>query len=224
MELNKTILTGLLLFSNLVLNISCNSNQNLKEPVASNNSTDIKPESDKDVICNYSTKENVKSDGLNVKISYPCNWTLKDGDRPHVVQKFSKPTSDQTLVNGMIIITKIPGEGTPEQIKDLLSPSNLPSYVDAETDKVISAKSFSIDGEIAGELVFETSRKTPVGIFYMKSVEYLMFYKNYFIRLQYMAGSQSESQAGELFLQNQKLFAALATGTVITTKWENENK
>lgn len=219
----KQIILGFLIASLLVVNVACKSNHAEVEKRQSNNITETQLKNETDDICKYSTKGNIKSEGLNIMISYPCNWTLKDGDRPHVVQKFSMPTTNNTLINGMIIITKLPEQRTPEEIKSLLLPSNLSTYVDPETDKVISAKSFIIDGEIAGELVFETNRKTPVGTFWMKSVEYLMIYKNYFIRLQYVSGSQYETQANNLFLQNQKLFAALATGTVIINKWENNH-
>ena len=170
--------------------------------------------------CTYSVLDNPKSEGLDMKVSYPCLWQMKDGDRPHVVKKFSKLSDGQTLVNCMVIITKLPKEPTTKDVDGLFTEESLKSFLDEGKDKYISGKKVSIDGQTAGEIIFETSRVTPIANIDMKALEYIIFYKNYLVRLQYMTGSQYAAETKKLFDENKQLFALLAIKTIFVSKWK----
>ncbi|MDD5327841.1 MAG: hypothetical protein PHY02_08520 [Phycisphaerae bacterium] len=53
----------------------------------------------------YSTKGHPKANGLNISIEYPSNWKSSEGERPHIIQKFTSDASDG-LVRMCIIAIK----------------------------------------------------------------------------------------------------------------------
>lgn len=189
----------------------------------SQNEQATNPENTNIDFCTYSVLDNPKSEGLDMKVSYPCHWQMKDGDRPHVVKKFSRLSDGQTLVNCMVIITKLPKEPTVEEVNGLFTEESLKSFLDEGKDKYISGRKVSIDGQTAAEIIFETSRVTPVANIEMKALEYIIFYKNYYVRLQYMTGSQEAAEAKKLFDENKQLFALLAMKTILVSKWKESD-
>jgi hypothetical protein len=212
-----------ILFSSLFLIFSCQPNQ---KPVVVNVNSQLnsliksKSEPSNSIsttsFCNYSTLNNPKGDNLHVEISYPCDWELKDGESTDVVKKFSKLLDDGSLVEGMLVAIKlpiVPYEPTKEQLNELLSDANLKSLLDEETDTFISGQRVKIDGKIVGKIVFETSRSIVGTKIAVNAVEYIIFGKFYYIRLQYSTIANSVSLAQKLFKENESLFTILAEKT-----------
>jgi hypothetical protein len=63
-----------------------------------------------------------KAKGLSVKLKYPSNWEVEEGERPNIVKKFTKDYSDGTAMM-MFQINNIPKEAVSEMksfsIKDM---------------------------------------------------------------------------------------------------------
>src|SRR5687767_6916486 len=117
MNFKKNSIATVLFGAITTISSGCNSNESLKGPTVANVSQS-EPTANESDTCYYSSNSSSKSNGLNVRVSYPCHWTLKEGDASNVIQKFSRQANDQTLVEGMLVIIKMPEEGTPEQVKN----------------------------------------------------------------------------------------------------------
>ncbi len=76
----------------------------------------------------FSSKDHPKALGLTINIKRPSSWLAENGERPHVVQKF---TSNKGLyvVTASLMVRTLPndqgGEATGEQILASLEPEEL---------------------------------------------------------------------------------------------------
>ncbi|MDR2460485.1 MAG: hypothetical protein LBE38_06860 [Deltaproteobacteria bacterium] len=69
----------------------------------------------------FSTKNHAKSNGLNITVRYPSNYTAKEGKRPHVVQLFSAPMGPIHNYGNNLILLVFPLDHNGYQL--LMSPS-----------------------------------------------------------------------------------------------------
>lgn len=169
--------------------------------------------------CDYKTDGTGKSLGLKIKLSYPCNWTQADGDRPHVVKKFSYGLNDGKSVIQALTISQMQGVPTKNDIAQLLSPTGL-KELSGGIGTLISTKKVKIDGLDCGEIILKVKKQSPVATVYFYYIQYYIFYKDKMINLAFAAGGLTESHAKTLFTSYKILFQGLATNTVILSKWE----
>jgi hypothetical protein len=188
----------------------------------------VLPESIWENVCDYKTDGTGKSKGVKLKISYPCDFVQKDGDRPHVVKKFVFNKND----NGFGIyfsIDSLPTKPTNSELEDMFSEEGAKQYflqlanglkqqgIDAT---FISGRKTRIDGINCIEVIYKGTGETNVARFKQYVLYYLIPYKNKFINLIYSIGSQNESSVEEVFLDSLIYLKVLASKTVILSKWE----
>lgn len=168
--------------------------------------------------CDYKTDGSGKSLGLKLKLSVPCAWIQSDGDRPHVVRKFSK-TIDNYTISHNFTVNKL--EYTPDQaeVSELFSEEGLIEF-SKDNSEFISGRKLIIEGLTCGEVLSKVVRETTVGKVYGFNLQYLVIYKNYMIVLSYGLGSPSENTVDTQFDLYKPLFQGLAAKFVIISKWE----
>lgn len=172
-------------------------------------------------ICSFSTKDNPQASNLYLVIGYPCDWLVKDGDKPHIVQSFFKPLPQNSgSIESMLIITEFPTEPTTEQKTKFFLPENLKNSTgNTNNEKNIKTRNnFTIDSEPAGEIISETRRTESNITIYGKTTLYFIWYKKYLIGLSYSITSESESQTNELFKKYKIIFSDLAKLLIIVKK------
>ncbi|MEY5047616.1 MAG: hypothetical protein RLZZ175_975 [Bacteroidota bacterium] len=170
-------------------------------------------------LCEYKTDGLGKSKGLKIKIKFPCNWKQADGDRPHVVKKFSYDLGDGSSLNQNIVINQFPYTPSNAEINDMLSSQGLKELV-GKSGTFISGRKIKIDGIDCGEVKTQMVRETTVGTIYLYSIIYYLVYKDKLIVLTCGAGADNDSRAKEVFENYNIIFKSFANSLVILSKWE----
>ena len=169
--------------------------------------------------CEFKTGGTGKSAGLKIKLSYPCAWTQADGDRPHVVKKFSYNIGEEKSVIQSLAINKMPEEPSKKEIAEMLTQEGLKELA-SKIGTFVSGRKLKIDGIDCGEVVIKAKRESPVATINLYFMQYYIVYKDKIISLAFAAVALTESEAKTLFTTYKTLFQGLATNTVILSKWE----
>jgi len=69
----------------------------------------------------YSTKGHSKAYGLNIVLEYPKNWVAEEGNRPHIVQKFSGKMENNIMPMCLIMIQDTGSMSDDDFARDTLS-------------------------------------------------------------------------------------------------------
>lgn len=168
--------------------------------------------------CDYKTDGTGKSLGLKIKLSVPCTWMEKEGERPHVVKKFTNSLNGNTAM-ATLIINKMPAIPSKAEMVDLFTQKGLKELCQ-DLGTFISGRKIKIDGLDCGEVAFKMVREAPISTIYMYNLYYYMVYKDKMIVLGYATGSAKDKTAKELFESYKILFKGLANDTVFISKWE----
>jgi len=98
----------------------------------------------------FSTVGHPKAQGLNIQIDYPKSWIKKEGERPHIVQKFSSSGGGGIAKVAVLNITPIPsdlkGFSDKEIAENLFDPKLIEGQL-PEKSKIVAAKPTKYDGE-----------------------------------------------------------------------------
>lgn len=168
--------------------------------------------------CDFKTDGSGKSLGLKIKLSVPCAWTQADGERPHVVKKFTYVAGKSSAIS-TLTIKKMPDVPSKAEIDELFSQKGLKDFCD-DNSTFISGRKIKIDGQDCGELTFKMTKEATIGTLYFYSIEYFLVYKDKIIVLGYLVGSTSDDKASKMFEDYKTLFRGLAGSTVLISKWE----
>lgn len=168
--------------------------------------------------CDFKTDGTGKSMGLKIKLSVPCAWKQADGERPHVVKKFSYSSGVNSVVS-TLTITKMPATPSKAEINEMFSHQGLKELSEG-LGTYISGKKLKVDGLDCGEVAFKMTREHPVGTFYLYNMYYYFIYKDKIIVLGYAAGSTTDEKARAMFENYKTLFRGLAGSSVFISKWE----
>jgi len=174
----------------------------------------------------YSTLGHPKSQGLNISVKYPSVWVAKEGQRPHIVQKFTGSSTGSIVPGCMIIIQELPSIGKifldgqmaeeifAEGVKDYIPPGAV--YIDGGTTK--------IDAEPGAWVKYYFEQETSGMKIGMYSLQYMLFYKGSMFALQCsIAGSASEKLILEdAFSSYLPVFQNIGSSIYIPDKWNKE--
>ena len=166
-------------------------------------------------ICSYETDGTGKSKQIKIKLSYPCDWEAKEGERPNIVQKFS--SGGKSI---MLLIKMVPDEVPNNQLKILLEPSTIREGL--EDYNVISVRKTIIDGLQAIEAIYDADTERPIGNMYQKMCQYTFLYKRYYINIVYGIAGMSADKASikKDFDETLKGFQALSMKTVVLSQYK----
>lgn len=170
--------------------------------------------------CSYKTDGLGKSLGLKIKLSIPCTWTQTEGDRPHVVTKFSYTFKDGSSIGQNLTINKLPSTLTKKDIDEFYSSGGFKELAKELGGEYISGRKVKIDNFDCGEIVIKKGEESPVLSFYLYMTQYYLIYNNKLITLTFSAGGKTEAIAKELYEKYKVLMQGLASKTVILSKWE----
>lgn len=170
-------------------------------------------------LCSFETDGTDKSVGLKVKVKYPCNWSIGEGDRPHNVKKFSYTFGDGKFINYVLTIKKIGFTPSKSDITEMFSLKEMKeSYKDYGAFQ--SYKKCFIDGQNCVEVVIKKKNENPGATNYLYIIQYLIMYEDKLITLGFSVGAKSETESNTLYSEYNVLFKSLATNFVILSKWK----
>lgn len=174
----------------------------------------------------FSTLGHTKSQGLNISLKYPSTWVAREGQRPHIVQKFTGASTGSIVPGCMVIIQELPSIGKifldgqmaeeifSEGVKDYIPPGAV--YIDGGTTK--------IDAEPGAWVKYYFEQDTSGVKVGMYSLQYMLFYKGSMFALQCsIAGSASEKIILEdAFSSYLPVFQNIGSSIYIPDKWNKE--
>jgi len=174
----------------------------------------------------FSTLGHPKSQGLNISLKYPSIWVAKEGQRPHIVQKFTGSSTGSIVSVCMIIIQELPSIGKifldgqmaeeifSEGVKDYIPPGAV--YIDGGTTK--------IDAEPGAWVKYYFEQEISGAKLGMYSLQHMLFYKGSLFTLQC---SISGIAADKLILEDAFssyliVFQNIGSSIYIPDKWDKE--
>ena len=93
-QTNKAHIRNMILFSFLIIIFGCQSNAEQNTEQKSLNESKSKEQVEDVKLCIFSTKNDSKSEGINLEMPYPCEWQMDNGQNKNVLQKFRKILTD----------------------------------------------------------------------------------------------------------------------------------
>lgn len=171
----------------------------------------------------YRSFNHSKAKGLDFSIKYLNNWIKAEGNRPNIVQKFTKDVGNKQ-VSYLVLILKVDGPPfTSEEIESELGNAHL--SIPKSAQFISKSGKLKIDGEPAYSVEFKGSRGpeenvSNIGIT-TYTIGYNVFYKNYLVQIQCsVSGSSNESDLLDTFNQYKQFFALVVNSFIIQSKWK----
>ena len=169
--------------------------------------------------CIYNTDGSGKSMGLKIQFSVPCDWEQQEGDRPHIVKKFSTSFADGSMVSQNLLVNKMTRKLTKVETNEMFTPEGLKELGES-IGTYISGRKLIIDGLDCGEVTYKMKREAPIGTLYIYGIQYFFIFKDKMIILTFSSGASSYETAKSIFDNYKLLFKGIAGTMVLITKWE----
>ena len=205
--------SALLLLISFILSVDClASEQNLNKD---------KDKSSK--LSKFNTKDHPKALGYEIEITYPSSWEKSEGNRPHIVQKFSNPNSEITTTC-LLLIKKLDYTFTKEEeekLVDIIKPEDIVP----KGSELISTKKTLYDNHPG--LYYLTYMKSEMATVKLHNIteNNVFFYKNIGIQIQCSVASLQSSTTKEQLIQKyfqEKPNFLLISSSIITLDQYND--
>lgn len=175
----------------------------------------IKPSSFYHELCPFEIGKTPTSIMTNIKFQIPCKWKNDTTalDRK-LLSYFSYQFSKDSALGLAISVDSEPGA---QNDKDIFVYSNQGMAAFGKTlgKKVITTRLTKIDGLFAGEIITESDGENVITKFFIKSLNYFIFYKDKILYFLYNVVSTDRKSCNQLFLDYVPLFKALTLDIVI---------
>lgn len=162
-------------------------------------------------VLTYSTKGHPKAHGLSITFKRPKGWTHKEGDRPHIVQKFARPGGLETLTFTIL-------EQTPEKIAEMLTEQAMRKLPESMT--YISGKETKIDGLPGFVLNMSMQAQTAGQTVHARMITFSFGYKSFLCHLTGSVGGLTDVGLEERMAELMPLFTLIANSIVVENKWQ----
>jgi hypothetical protein len=134
-------------------------------------------------VSKFSSYGQGKSQGLKIHFKYPKSWESIEGERPHVVRKFAQ-SDDYVLA--LILVKKQEQTFSQSEISEVFTTGGLKSIIPSSGTYISSNGNLKIEGLQTGSVEFTNSGLRMNRPFFSYNLNYLFFYKQYFINVQFM--------------------------------------
>ena len=150
----------------------------------------------------FQTDGSGKAQGIKLKLQLPKSWIAKDGERPHIVQKWSSRNSDAVQ---MIHLDIRDGEGYAPSKSDMEKFVKSGEVKDAvaEGATYVDSGNFTLEKQTGYWLQMNLSQERAGRKFYQEAVMYQLFFRGKGIGIMCAAISPDDERekAGEAFKQ-----------------------
>lgn len=212
-KMNRKITAKKILSIFLIIVCGCQANNKQEsQTTIKTENTNIGKETNTEV-CVFSTKNEPKSQGINMELPYPCEWKSNSGQNQNVVKKFAKVFTDGSALEELLVISNIGRSLTEEEINLLLSEKILSEGMDSTKDRSISFERLEINRKPSAKIVYETKLNNLGSEIFSKVVQIIVYHNQCLIRIQLGTFSQSKEKAESLYNDFNDLFTRLTTST-----------
>ncbi|MBN1639090.1 MAG: hypothetical protein JW866_08990 [Ignavibacteriales bacterium] len=161
-----------------------------------------------------------KGKGLKFSIKYPQSWKSEEGNRPHIVRKFSDIDLNTSI---MLILNKFDAQPSKEDIQTFLGPEFAREMIPSGGSYIKSEQTV-IEGEPAMVLDYHM-RREKLGVTYkVRMKTYSIIYKSYLLQVQFAVSQnplESPEDLNSKFDLYEPLFNSIINSLILISKWEN---
>jgi len=168
--------------------------------------------------CDYQTDGTGKSLGLKIKLVYPCVWVASDGQRPHVVKKFTGRINQSSIIVQTFVVNKLEKIPSKLEVDQMFSKKGLQESCE-DLGTFIEGRRIKIDALDCGELSYKSTRKATTGTIFMYCLNYNIIYKDKLITILYSVSSNTEKNTKELFEKYKLILKTLAGNSIVLNQW-----
>jgi hypothetical protein len=174
----------------------------------------------KNDICELKTNGNDATNGVKIRMLYPCEWAGTDNVRPGTLIQYSYYIDETTYITQNINFRKISALwdwSTMSMVKgeEIIRKTNLEKGI-----KLESFKQISIDLLKSIECKSSIIIEAPVGKKYGYVIQYIIPYKYTSITITFGVTANSLEMANQIYELYVPLFKYLADKTVVLSQWE----
>lgn len=167
-------------------------------------------------LASFNSRGHAKSMGLNVSLRYPAAWLAEEGERPHVVQKF---TARPRPVTCMILISDTGQSRTAAQARADLAPANLRRLI-PDNAIWLGGSQTTLDGLSAGEIRFAATTSRAGTTLHMRSIGFVVYYGRHEIDLMCSIGGSSAVGLDAQFAAWLPVFRQIANTFVLHNQYQ----
>ena len=164
----------------------------------------------------FSTENHVKSQGVNMNLKLPISWDRKEGDRPHIVQKFFSENGKGN--EGVILQIQDIEEFNEYDINSFYSVNYLRQMVPANGE-FIAAKKIVIDSLPAGQVIFKLKQEQLDFTLSSEFIIYVMVIEKKLVYLYCSVYEENTDALDEHFNSFLPLFNMMANSIVIMNQY-----
>lgn len=162
----------------------------------------------------YSTRGHAKARGLHITLRHPRSWLPAEGDRPHIVHKFTAPDGTGANCNLGIRESGVSAAETRAAVNPAAARGQLPDGV-----ILVSSQATSLDGQPGSELVTRQSLNRAGVPIEARLVLYFVAYGENFGVLTCGAGGRTAAEADGRFAAYLPLFRRIALSVVFQNRY-----
>ncbi|MCK4401944.1 hypothetical protein KAW08_06560 [bacterium] len=175
----------------------------------------------------FFTKYHLKAKGVNISIEYPKDWEAKEGERPNIVQKFSRAFEDGSSVMCLILIKDLPSQvkifSDEDIAKEMFSEEVIKSMLPGNS-KLLEHRQTKYDGQQGALSSFVmVQERSGIQIFsYVFQHAFIYSKKMIFVQCTVGGLSSNSKKIEKLYKSYAPLFIQIGNSIVIHDKW-NKN-
>lgn len=176
----------------------------------------------------FSTEGHQKSKGINITIEYPNSWAAAEGERPHIVQKFSRAFEDGSTVMCLILIKDLPLQvkmfSDEEIAKEIFTEEVIKSMFPGNS-KLLEHQQTKYDGQPGAIGSFEMVQERSGIQIHIYVLQHVFIYSKKMISIQCTVGglSANSDKIENLYKSYVPLFIQIGNSIVIHDKWQKES-
>lgn len=172
----------------------------------------------------YNSKGHIKSNGINLRIKIPNEFNQEEGNRPHIVQKFTY-TNDSVQAVIILIIGELEYAPSEAEKKDVFVKDVRSILYNTKMNyEYIGGISTTIDGLLGSMITVKTS-ENKIGIkIISKSLFVSTIYSNKLIQFMFTVSPMKEInnsvKLDSLYTQFELLFKLITNSIIIDNQWK----
>lgn len=172
-------------------------------------------------VFSYSTKGHSKARGVNIEAKLPLSWKQKEGNRPHIVQKFiSKNGEGEEMILIMVKDLGLPNDYliTQDELEQFFTANQLKQMI-PDGGEFISAKKITLDGQMGGQVIFKITGERLDYSVKMMATNFVTIYDGKMIFLQCMLSYEEGENIDERFSLFFPLFRQVASSLILMDQY-----
>ena len=174
----------------------------------------------------YSTKGHAKAKDIDMTFKYPSTWEASEGERPNIVQKFSKNLGNGITLTCGLMIKNIPTEATSfsekEIAAEIFSEAGIRTLLGSPASfELLEHKQTKYDGQPGARSSF-IEKKSRVGVeIYSHVLQHVFLYKNKIVLLSCAVGGlkSNSDEVESAYKKYLPSFILMGASIVLNDKW-----